>query len=77
MLQNGCRCLGKNLLGSQNPPENSPSELKFVLFKAGVTSYRPLMKDWEQKKVASPNQPPPAALEEAKVSPILPTTLVP
>ena len=36
-----------------------------------------MMKDWEQKKVASPNQPPPAALEEAKVSPILPTTLVP
>lgn len=35
------------------------------------------MKDWEQKKVASPNQLPPAALEEAKVSPILPTTLVP
>nr|BAF02367.1 HEXIM2 protein [Bos taurus] len=26
------------------------------------------MKDWEQKKVASPNQPPPAALEEAKIS---------
>ncbi|KAI4533687.1 hypothetical protein MG293_016706 [Ovis ammon polii] len=26
------------------------------------------MKDWEQKKVASPNQLPPAALEEAKIS---------
>ena len=34
------------------------------------------MKDWEQKKVASPNQPPPAALEEAKVSPILPCLLL-
>lgn len=26
------------------------------------------MKDWKQKKVASPNRPPPAALEEAKIS---------
>lgn len=45
----------KKFLGSQSLPENSPSGFKFLLlFKAGVTRY--LLRDLEQKKVATPNQ---------------------
>lgn len=69
---------GQTILGSQSLPENVPSELGFLmLFKAGVTSSRCLLKDLERKMMATPNQTAcnaesPVALEEAKVSPCPP-----
>ena len=56
-----------------------PRDLGFYYLKQVSLVKRHLLKDLEQKKVATPNQTncnteSPAALEEAKVSPTLPTT---
>lgn len=69
--------------GAARLPENSPSGLRFLLlFKAGVTSERHPLRDWEQKKGAPPNQTNcnterSAAMEEAKVRLALPVPGMP
>ncbi|CAN0119956.1 unnamed protein product [Rangifer tarandus platyrhynchus] len=59
-----CACRRYRLLIPAFPSQKNYNPQQAQRCRAGP----PLMKDWEQKKVASPNRPPPAALEEAKIS---------